>query len=414
MTWFSLKKRHPLTNRIFNVLLEKKFEGAYINKIYQEDDTVYTNIHLPEHKELSDLEKLLPNLQQEVGATAVKLGKISGKYVEILFGMRYLGSADEPIYFNEKLLHEDSLKVEFPSAYGKHILDFEDGASCHMLNGGVTRMGKTVFLLYLSTSIFLQNKGKVKMYISSAKLKDYYPFEGIPQVRMAKDTEGMIEILEEIIDEYKKRNLLLYSPTFRAATDAKSIRKNYPDHYHLFKPVFLFIDEYARFSHVKRIQDLVTEIVETAGFVNIHVIIASQRPDASTVLKPRIRANLLSRMAFTTADKKNSEVILDREGAEKLGRIPGRGMLIDSDSHIVQVPYLDAEECDKLLEEYRYEQNTEGSIDTGYTGQIQGLQPESTGLDGLPGEFESNKRSEQGTETYDSEWLYHSDPEGKG
>jgi hypothetical protein len=92
MTWFSLKKRHPLTNRIFNVLLEKKFEGAYINKIYQEEDTVYANIHLPEHKELSDLEKLLPNLQQEVGATAVKLGKVSGKYVEILFGMRYLGN----------------------------------------------------------------------------------------------------------------------------------------------------------------------------------------------------------------------------------------------------------------------------------------------------------------------------------
>jgi DNA segregation ATPase FtsK/SpoIIIE-like protein len=159
---------------------------------------------------------------------------------------------------------------------------------------------------------------------------------------------------------------------------------------------------------------LVTEIVETAGFVNIHVIIASQRPDASTVLKPRIRANLLSRMAFTTADKKNSEVILDREGAEKLGRIPGRGMLIDSDSHIVQVPYLDAEECDRLLGEYRDEQDTEGSIDTGYTGQIQSLQPESTSMDGLPGEFESNKRSEPGTETYDSEWLYHSDPEGKG
>jgi hypothetical protein len=410
MTWFSLKKRHQLTNRIFNVLLEKKFEGAYINKIYQEEDTVYANIHLPEHKELSDLEKLLPNLQQEVGATAVKLGKVSGKYVEILFGMRKL----EKIDFDMKLLHEDSLKVEFPSAYGKHILDFEDGASCHLLNGGVTRMGKTVFLLYLSTSIFLQNKGKVKMYISSAKLKDYYPFEGIPQVKMAKDTEGMLEILEDIIKEYKKRNTLLYSPSFRSATDAKSIRENYPEQYHLFKPVFLFIDEYARFSHVKVIQDLVTEIVETAGFVNIHVIIASQRPDASTVLKPRIRANLLSRMAFTTADKKNSEVILDREGAEKLGRIPGRGMLIDSDSHIVQVPYLDAEECDKLLEEYRYEQNTEGSIDTGYTGQIQGLQPESIGMDGLPRELESDKRSEPGTETYDSEWLYHSNPEGKG
>jgi hypothetical protein len=405
-----IRKRPPVIKRMFKVFLDKKFDGTYINKVYQDGDTLYTNIHLPEHKELSDLEKLLPNLQQEVGAKAVKLGKVSGKYVEILFGMRKL----DKINFDINRLHENSLKVEFPSAYGKHILDFEDGASCHLLNGGVTRMGKTIFLLYLSTSIFLQNKGNVKMYISSAKLKDYYPFEGIPQVKMAKDTEGMLDILNEIVDEYKKRNSLLYSPSFKTATDAKSIREKYPEHYHLFKPVFLFIDEYARFSHVKYIQDLVTEIVETAGFVNIHVIIASQRPDASTVLKPRIRANLLSRMAFTTADKKNSEVILDREGAEKLGRIPGRGMLIDSDSHIVQVPYMDTEECDRLLGEYRNEQDTKRPIDTGHTGQIQGLQPKSTGMDGLPGEQQPDQCSEPSVETYDSEWLYHSNPEGKG
>jgi hypothetical protein len=410
MNLFSLKKRHPLTNRIFKVLLEKKFEGAYINKIYQEDDTVYTNIHLPEHKELSDLEKLLPNLQQEVGATAVKLGKVSGKYVEILFGMNKLIDID----FDTSMLQPDTLKLRFPSAFGEYILDFEDGASCHLLNGGVTRMGKTCFLLYLATSIFLQNKGNVKLYISSVKLKDYYPFEGIPQIKMTRDIEGMIELLAEVMDEYKKRDDLLYSPSLKKATDAKSVRKLYPDFQHLFKPIFIIIDEYARFAESKVIQNMVTEIVETAGFVNVHVIIASQRPDAATVLRPRIRANLLCRMAFTTADRKNSEVILDREGAEKLGKIPGRGMVLDSDLHVVHVPYLDAVECDRLLGEYRNEQDTKRPIDTGHIGQIQGLQPESTGLDGLPRELESNKRSEPGTETYDSEWLYHSDPEGKG
>jgi hypothetical protein len=405
-----IKKRPPVIKRMFKVFLDKKFEGTYINKVYQDGDILYTNIHLPEHKELSDLEKLLPNLQQEVGATAVKLGKVSGKYVEILFGMNKLIDID----FDTSMLQPNTLKLRFPSAFGEYILDFEDGASCHLLNGGVTRMGKTCFLLYLATSIFLQNNGNVKLYISSVKLKDYYPFEGIPQIKMTRDIEGMIELLAEVMDEYKKRDDLLYSPSLKKATDAKSVRKLYPDFQHLFKPIFIIIDEYARFAESKIIQNMVTEIVETAGFVNVHVIIASQRPDAATVLRPRIRANLLCRMAFTTADRKNSEVILDREGAEKLGKIPGRGMVLDSDLHVVHVPYLDAVECDRLLEEYRDEQNTEGSIDTGYTGQIQGLQPESTGMDGLPGEFESNKRSEQGTETYDSEWLYHSDPEGKG
>jgi hypothetical protein len=405
-----IKKRPPVIKRMFKVFLDKKFDGTYINKVYQDGDILYANIHLPEHKELSDLEKLLPNLQQEVGATAVKLGKVSGKYVEILFGMNKLIDID----FDTSMLQPNTLKLRFPSAFGEYILDFEDGASCHLLNGGVTRMGKTCFLLYLATSIFLQNKGNVKLYISSVKLKDYYPFEGIPQIKMTRDIEGMIELLAEVMDEYKKRDDLLYSPSLKKATDAKSVRKLYPDFQHLFKPIFIIIDEYARFAESKIIQNMVTEIVETAGFVNVHVIIASQRPDAATVLRPRIRANLLCRMAFTTADRKNSEVILDREGAEKLGKIPGRGMVLDSDLHVVHVPYLDAVKCDRLLEDYRDEQNTEGSTNTGYTGQIQGLQPKSTGMDGLPGEFESDKRSEQGTETYDSEWLYHSDPEGKG
>lgn len=399
-------RRHPYIKRIFRVLLEKKFEGARIGKTFQKDDVVHTYIHLPANKEVSDLEKILPNLQQELGATAVKLGKARGKVVEVLFGMRRLSEEE----FSLGLLQPDSLKVIFPSAYGEHVLDFEDGASCHLLNGGVTRMGKTCFLLYVATCIFLQNKGNVSLYISSAKLKDYYPFENIPNVFMSKTIPDMKHMLQNIIREYHHRNKLLYSPKLRKATDAKSIRKLYPSFYDKFKPVFLIIDEYARFSEDKEIQDMVTEIVETAGFVNIHVIIASQRPDASTVLKSRIRANLLTRIAFTTADKKNSEIILDREGAEELGRIPGRGILLDSDSHIIQVPYLDVVECDKLLESYQKGlddndgQGAEGNIDIENTTEIQSMFAESTSVHCLQGEQQPGERGESSTETDVIEW----------
>lgn len=407
------RKNKKMVMRIHNVLLEKKFEGAYINKVYLEDEVVHCNIHLPEQKDINDLIKVLPNLQQEVGATAAKLGKVSGKYVEILFGMRNLEHVD----FSTDMLIPGTLKVQFPSAYGEHILDFEDGASCHLLNGGVTRMGKTCFLLHTATSIFLQNNGNIKMYISSAKLKDYYPFEGIPNVRMSMDVPGMMTMLDEIVEEYNIRNKLLYTPELRKATDAKSIRKLYPEHYHMFKPIFLIIDEYARFADSREIQSKVTEIVETAGFVNVHVIIASQRPDASNVLKPRIRANLLARMAFTTADKKNSEIILDREGAERLGRVPGRGLLVDSDSHIIQVPYLDVLECDKLLSSYQTggienEQTTEGCTNNGYAEQVQSMQQEPPSVDSLPGQCEPRKCSQPCTQEDVINWSDFTNPEG--
>lgn len=411
-----LKKKHPYFRRVYQVFLDKGFERTYINKMYQEDHIVHLNVRIPETKDIDDLEKILPNLQQELGALAVKLGKVSGKNIEILFGMNKLKSVN----FSISLLRPDSLQIEFPSAFGKHILDFEDGASCHLLNGGVTRMGKTCFLLYLATCIYLQNDGNVKIYISSAKLKDYYPFEDVKNVKMSKDVDGMKDILSDILDEYKRRNDLLYSKELKKATDAKSIRKLYPEQYHQFKPIFLIIDEYARFAQNKKIQEDVTEIVETAGFVNVHVIIASQRPDAASVLKPRIRANLLARMAFTTADRKNSEIILDRFGAEKLGRIPGRGILVDSDDHVIQVPYLDPIECDRLLEKYQVErvdtdeQDEEGRIDHTVIDKIQSLLKESISLPELSDEFKSDKCSESSAEKDVIEWSYFTDTEGKG
>lgn len=409
----SFRKKHPIVKRLFKVFLDKKFQGTYINQIYQEMDTIYANIHLPEHKESSDLEKLLPNLKEEVGATAVKLGKINGKSVQILFGMRELSD----INFSSSLLNEDSLKVKFPSAYGEHILDFEDGSSCHLLNGGATRMGKTVFLLYLATTIYLQNKGNVGLYISSAKLKDYYPFEGLPNVKMGKDIDSLGRMLKEIIDEYKKRDALLYSPSLNKATDAKSVRKLYPHMFHHFKPIFLIIDEFGRVAESKEIQRKVTEIVETAGFVNIHVIIASQRPDAREVLKPRIKTNLLARLAFTTVDKKNSEIILDIEGAEKLRKIAGRGMLIDSDVHTIQVPYLDVMDCYNLLEPHRGKKNEEDRErfnDTTDSNEVQSSQSESSSILDMQGQQQPSECSEPSTETYDVEWLYQSDTKGKG
>jgi S-DNA-T family DNA segregation ATPase FtsK/SpoIIIE len=408
------RKKHPIVKKMFKVFLEKKFVGTYINRVYKEDDTLYANIHLPEHKDTSDLEKLLPNLQEEVGATAVKLGKKSGKSVEILFGMRKLQNNT----FSSSLLHENSLKVTFPSSYGEYILDFEDGASCHMLNGGTTRMGKTCLLLYLSTVLFLQNKGNMKLYIVSVKLKDYYPFEGFPQVKMALDEIGFLLLLKEIEEEYEKRNKLLYSSALAKATDAKSVRKLYPDYYSHFKPLFIIIDEYGQFSHNPEIQKMVTKIAETAGFVNIHLIICSQRPDAQTVLRPRLRANLMVRMAFTTVDKKNSEIILDSEGAEKLGEIAGRAIVRDGGKSVIQVPFIDAVECDKLLEPYRREdekkdeQDTERPINNEVADKIQSMLSQSDSLLDLSEEFQSSECSEQSIEKNVIGWSHFPNTEG--
>jgi DNA segregation ATPase FtsK/SpoIIIE-like protein len=156
------------------------------------------------------------------------------------------------------------------------------------------------------------------------------------------------------------------------------------------------------------------ELVETAGYVNVHVIISSQRPDARTVLPPRIKGNLLARICFTTADQNNSLVILDTEGAEKLGRVQGRALFLNSDMNMVQVPYLDVVDCDQILERYRKEESVsedakdesgEGSVDSSLIDKVSSLFQESVGLPGVPEEYKPRECVQSGDETLSHGWF---------
>lgn len=414
-----LRKRNRITSKIYNVLLAKGFQDSYILQITQQQHTLTVTLQLPNHREIADLLEILPNMQQELSAMDHKVSETAGKRITILFGMYKL----ESITFNQSFIHPNTLKIQLPSAFGSSYLDFEDGASCHLLNGGTTRMGKTTLLLYLSTVLYIQSKGKISLYITSTKLKDFYPFHDIVGCHLSRTEAELKGTLDSIIQEYKTRDQLLYSPSFSKATDAKSVRKHYLDKYHLFEPIFLLIDEYARFADNKEIQKKLIEIVETAGYVNIHVIISTQRPDARTVLPPRIKSNLLARICFTTTDKNNSRIILDQEGAESLGKIEGRAIFLDSETNIIQVPYLSTEEAYKLLAPYKKESISNEQItkevhprpiNPQLANKIQNLFEEPTSSNDFQTQFEPNQRMQPSNEATSNGWYRLASTENKG
>jgi hypothetical protein len=341
----------------------------------------------------------------------VKFGKIKGKKVEILFGMRDLSN----VSFN---IRKDTLQIELPSSYGVSILDFADGASCHLLDGGTTRMGKTNLMLYILTVLYVQLNGDVDYFITSTKLKDYYPLFGLPNVRTAKGVEEFEDMLDDLITLYKSRDSLLYSEEFIKATDAKDVKKFYPDKYYLFRPVFVVIDEYARYADNREVQLKVMELVESAGYVNVHVLISTQRPDARTVLPPRIKGNLLARICFTTTDKNNSIVVLDQEGAEKLGEIPGRAIFLNSNVNIVQVPRMTAANSSRLLKPFRrnkqhVNQGETGSNDTALPKSFQSLDEKSVGIIDIPEQQQPRKCDKSGNEKANNGWFLLADPPDK-
>jgi DNA segregation ATPase FtsK/SpoIIIE-like protein len=248
-------------------------------------------------------------------------------------------------------------------------------------------------------------------------------------VRISRTHEELNAVLDELIVEYKSRDRLLYSKELEKATDAKDVIKLYPAYRQLFQPVFLIIDEYARFADDKEIQMKVMELVESAGYVNVHLIISSQRPDARTVLPARVKGNLLARICFTTADANNSIVILDQEGAEKLGEIPGRALLRDKGLNMIQVPCLEMSECEELLKKYSdnfsntekeesfndsdtFEMSTR-QINHELTDKISSLFSGSVGQNGVYEQFESCERVQSSHETTVLKWKCFTGREGK-
>lgn len=410
-----MKFKNPIIKGLFNVLLQTGFEDSYILEVAQDGDILRALIKLPPKKELSHLVEILPNLKQEVRANDAKINWTDGKKVEILFGKKDLSN----VPFTVKYLNKNSLELTLMSSFGPVYLDFSDGASCHLLNGGAPRMGKTIFLLYLATSLYVQNKGRIKLFINSPKSKDFYPFFGLPNVQIEREQSAIIAALDTMIEEYKYRNTLLYSSGCLKATDAKSIKERYPHMYKHFTPMFLVIDEYGRFATNTEIQLKVMELVETAGFVNVHVIIATQRPDAKTVLPPRIKQGLQARICFRVPDKNNSLVILDQEGAEMLPKDKGRALLLDGEITQVQVPYMTYEQAERLLKPFRKDVNKNvykeraGRENTELTQKVQSLFQGSTSENNFPIKQQPYKRHQSHHAEDGSGWFRLASKEGK-
>lgn len=428
------KEKHPVVNGLFNVLLSTGFDGGFILDVVEDEGVIKANIVLPYQADLKDLKEILDNLKMEVRANDVKVGKIYGKKVEILFGMKNIENGKFPVNKDTigKYIKKNTLKVLLPSSFGNLFLDFEDGASCHMLNGGMSRMGKTSLLLYLMTVLYIQNQDKIKFYVCSSKRKDFYPFYDFP-VEFAKTPIELMELLKLLSDEYDKRNTLLESKALRKATDAKSVRKLYPNMYHHFKPVFVIIDEYADYSSIKEIQETVEDMVRKCGYVNIHFIIATQRADARTTIPAGIKCNLGARICFSTTDKNNSIVILDQEGAENLGKVQGRAIYLDGDLNIVQVPYLEAVDCDEILQPFRKgameygttgkdsqkgetdtNKDNTGSNDKALSNTLQNLLSKSVSPPSIQTEQQSNQCNQSSNETPCNGWYRLGGPKNKG
>jgi DNA segregation ATPase FtsK/SpoIIIE-like protein len=194
------------------------------------------------------------------------------------------------------------------------ILDLAEGARA-ILAGGTPGSGKTGTL----TSIVLQlarknDPGRLALAIVDLKRLDFTRLAALPHlVEDVATTEAeAIDLVAWCVQEMERRQAIMNaSGVNRWELLPEGDR---------FPLLLLVIDEAADFARSDVMASLV-ELARKSRACGIALIAATQRPDAD-VFSPQAKANFTTRVAFRTVDRGNSQVILDRVGAEKLAR-PG-------------------------------------------------------------------------------------------
>ncbi len=223
----------------------------------------------------------------------------------------------------------------------------------HTLIAGETGSGKGVLVQCLLLDICATNSPQ------SARVRMIDPKAGIdfPWLRRMPHLDGdlittreeAVEALEELVEEMERRNRLLADA---GVTKLANYNKRVAPSERLPR-IWLFHDELADWMLIKDYRDAVELNANRLGVkaraAGINLVFVTQRPDKDA-LPMQLRANLTNRLVLKVADKRNSVLVLDEPGAE---RLLGRGHLAaklsgEADIMLAQVPFADEDEMAEL------------------------------------------------------------------
>jgi S-DNA-T family DNA segregation ATPase FtsK/SpoIIIE len=187
----------------------------------------------------------------------------------------------------------------------------------HLLIAGQTKSGKSVMINTLLASMLYRNTpSDIKLILVDPKHVEMAPYEDIPHLLapVISDPEKCISALKWAVAEMERRLKTFAEVKQRDIQAYNRLKKEEGMPY-----IIIVIDELADLMMVasRDVEALIARIAQKARAAGIHLVIATQRPDAN-IVTGIIKANVPAQIAFAVKDQVNSRIVIDQPGADKL------------------------------------------------------------------------------------------------
>jgi len=288
---------------------------------------------------VSSITALQNDIARALSAQSVRIvAPIPGKNT---VGIEVPNADKEKVRLKElmQLAPESTRKMAIPLYLGKDVsggpLIVDLAKMPHCLIAGTTGSGKSVCINTIIMSIIhTQRPDHVKLILVDPKVVEMAPFKDIPHLLapVINDAAKAISVLEWACEKMDERYELLAEAGVRSIAQYNQMTRD--ELVERFQPGsieeeakipkflpywVIIIDELAdlMMNGGKECEAFVVRLAQKARAVGIHLIVATQRPQAS-VVTGLIKANLPSKIAFRVNTRMDSRIVIDQNGAELL------------------------------------------------------------------------------------------------